>query len=38
MLQRVVAPVVLFLTAAGVAAAQPAEEPNVVLIIADDLG
>ncbi len=37
-LQRIGAAFVLFLTAAGAAGAQPAERPNVVLIIADDLG
>ena len=37
-LQRIIAAVVLFLSAAGIAAAQPATRPNVVLIIADDLG
>ena len=37
-LQRVIAVLVLCLTAAGVAAAQPAARPNVVLIMADDLG
>ncbi len=37
-LRRVITALVLLLTAAGIAAAQPAARPNVVLVIADDLG
>lgn len=36
--QRAIAAIVLFLTATAGVAAQPATRPNVVLVIADDLG